>query len=313
MASPQSESAIRSPQSAIIDALLLLMALIWGTNYSIVKSAFAEIDPYAFNAARMSIASVVFLLVISAVRRPPVRVGSVFHTPAAITLREWLGLTALGIVGHAFYQYCFIGGLARTSVTNSALIIAATPVVIALFSAVLGQDRVGVLHWIGAVLSMFGIYLIVGRDVDTSGQALVGDLMMGAGVCAWAIYTIEARRLMVRHSPVGVTGLSMAIGTLVYVPVVWSSVRAVPWTHLSARTSLAILYSSLFALCIAYTIWYTAVRQIGSARTSVYSNVVPLVAMATAVIFLGEPLSRAKIAGTVAVLAGVALTRARTL
>ncbi len=197
--------------------------------------------------------------------------------------------------------------------TNSALIIAATPVVIAVFSAVLGQDRVGVLHWIGAVLSMFGIYLVVGRDVETSAQALVGDLMMGAGVCAWAIYTIGARRLMVRHSPVGVTGLSMAIGTLVYVPVVWSSVRAVPWTHLSGGTSLAILYSSLFALCIAYTIWYTAVRQIGNARTSVYSNVVPLVAMATAVIFLGEPLSRAKIAGTVAVLAGVALTRARTL
>ncbi len=102
---PQSESAVRNPQSAIIiDTLLLLMAIIWGTNYSIVKSAFAEIDPYAFNAARMAIASVVFLLVISAVRRLPMRASSVFHTPAAITPREWLGLTALGIVGHAFYQ-----------------------------------------------------------------------------------------------------------------------------------------------------------------------------------------------------------------
>ena len=44
-----------------IDALLLLMALIWGTNYSIVKRAFAEIDPQAFNAMRMLIASAVFL------------------------------------------------------------------------------------------------------------------------------------------------------------------------------------------------------------------------------------------------------------
>ena len=53
---------------------------------------------------------------------------------------------------------------------------------------------------------------------------------------------------------------------------------------------MAILYSAIFALGVAYTIWYAAVRQIGSARTAVYSNVIPLVAMATAVIFLGEPL-----------------------
>jgi drug/metabolite transporter (DMT)-like permease len=55
------------------------------------------------------------------------------------------------------------------------------------------------------------------------------------------------------------------------------------------------------------------VREIGSARTSVYSNVVPLVAMATAVLFLGEPLGMRKIAGAAAVVAGVALTRVRLL
>jgi drug/metabolite transporter (DMT)-like permease len=41
----------------------------------------------------------------------------------------------------------------------------------------------------------------------------------------------------------------------------------------------------------------------------VYSNVIPIVAMATAVIFLGEPLGWRNIAGAAAVLAGVALTR----
>ncbi len=72
------------------------------------------------------------------------------------------------------------------------------------------------------------------------------------------------------------------------------------------------MYSALFALCVSYTIWYAAVREIGSARTSAYSNVVPLVAMTTAVIFLGEPLDLRKIAGAAAVLIGVALTRVKT-
>ena len=52
-----------------------------------------------------------------------------------------------------------------------------------------------------------------------------------------------------------------------------------------------------------------AVREIGSARTSVYSNFVPIVAMLTAVIVLHEPLGCRKILGAAAVLAGVALTR----
>jgi drug/metabolite transporter (DMT)-like permease len=101
----------------------------------------------------------------------------------------------------------------------------------------------------------------------------------------------------------------MAIGTLIYVPLVLRKVLATDWTSVSAGTWLAIVYSALFALCIAYTIWYMAVREIGSARTSVYSNLVPIVAMLTAVVFLGEAVTLARLSGAAAVLLGVALTR----
>ena len=132
---------------------------------------------------------------------------------------------------------------------------------------------------------------------------------MVAAVICWAIYTLGSRRLVSRHSPVGVTGLSMAIGTLIYVPVMWRHVRAVDWLALSGRTWIAVVYSAIFALGVAYTIWYAAVRQIGSARTSVYSNVIPIVAMGTAVVFLGESLTWTNAVGAAAVLLGVALTR----
>jgi drug/metabolite transporter (DMT)-like permease len=303
-----------------IDALLLLMAVIWGTNYSIVKHAFREIDPQAFNELRMMIAAAVFLAIMAAIRRfpsnsadsPPDGTGelaSIFLTPAPLTTSDWLGLLGLGVVGHALYQYFFIGGLARTSVANSSLLLAATPVLIALLTAVIGQDRVSPLHWAGAALSMAGIYIVVGHGATLEGSTMIGDVMMLVAVLCWAIYTVGARQLMMRHSPVGVTGLSMSIGTLVYVAVLWPHMLDVRWGALSGGTWLALLYSALFALCVAYTIWYAAVQQIGSARTSVYSNVVPLVAMLTAVVFLGEPLTRSKIVGAIAVLVGVALTR----
>lgn len=297
----------------MIDALLLVMALIWGTNYSVVKSAFRELDPHAFNALRLIIASTAFLLVIGALQLRPLNAqsgaASVFQTTTRLTRRDALELLGLGIVGHFLYQYFFIGGLALTTVANSSLLLAATPVVIALMGAAVGQEHVGPRHWAGAVLSMFGIYLVVGHNVSLDGQGLTGDLMMVAAVLCWSVYTLGARRLVSRHSPVGVTGLSMAIGTMLYVPAVWPHLRAVPWATISLRTWLSVFYSAIFAFGVAYTIWYAAVRQIGSARTSVYSNIIPLVAMATAVVFLGEPFGLAHAAGAAAVLAGVALTR----
>jgi drug/metabolite transporter (DMT)-like permease len=299
-----------------VDALLLLMVLIWGTNYSIVKHAFTEIDPQAFNAVRMLIASAVFLVVITFMKRSGRRadaasVESVFHTPAALTPRDWWVIAALGVVGHALYQYFFVGGLALTSVANSSLMLAATPVVVGILSAVLGQDRLGPLYWIGAALSLTGIYIVVGQGASAEGTSVRGDLMMVGAVCCWAIYTLGARPLMTRHSPVGVTGLSMAIGTLIYVPVMLPRLQATPWASLSIGTWMATVYSALLALCVAYTIWYTAVREIGSARTAVYSNLIPIIAMLTAVVFLGERMTRGRLAGAAAVLVGVALTRMR--
>jgi len=291
-----------------IDALLLLMTIIWGTNYSIVKHAFREIDPQAFNAARMMMASAVFLVLIVGVRR--VRTpGSVVYTPAPITTSDWLWLIGLGVVGHFLYQYLFIGGLARTSVANSSLMLGATPVVIALITAALGHDRISLLHWGGAALSVVGIYVVVGAGAQLGGRHLTGDLMMAAAVFCWAVYTIAARQLMERHSPVGVTGISMIVGSILYVLLFNARIRATDWTAVSPATWFALAYSALFALCVAYTIWYAAVREIGSARTSVYSNLVPLVAMLTAIAFLGEPVVPTQLAGAAAVLIGVALTR----
>jgi drug/metabolite transporter (DMT)-like permease len=296
------------------------MTCIWGTNYAIVKHAFAEIDPQAFNAMRMILASSVFVTVMGWMqgrrRRPRAprsqsqeSIATIFHTEARITPREWLGLTALGIVGHCVYQYCFVSGLSRTSVANSALLVAVTPVLIALITAALGQDRIGGRHWAGVALSLSGIYIVVGQGASLGGSSLPGDLMMLVAVLCWTLYTLGARSLVRRHSPVGVTGISMVIGSSLYVAVVLPHLRSVDWRSVSGTTWAALIYSALFSICVAYTIWYAAVREIGSARTAVYSNLVPVVAMAVAVMVLGEPLGARKALGAAAVLIGVALTR----
>ena len=292
------------------------MAVIWGTNYAIVKHAFLEIEPQAFNAIRMVVASSVFVVMMLVVRRDgpgTAAPAGVFYTPHAMTRQELLRLAALGIVGQALYQYLFIGGLARTSVANSAVIAAAAPVMIAIVSGFIGEERIGRTHWVGAALSLVGIYIVVGPGVRIGGSSTHGDLLMLAAMGCWSAYTLGARPLMARHSPVAVSGISMAVGTAFYVPAVAGHVARVHWSAVSAMTWVALVYSAVFSLSLSYTIWYAGVREIGSARTSVYSNLVPVVAMVSAVLFLGEPVSARKIAGAAAVLVGVALTRVRAL
>jgi drug/metabolite transporter (DMT)-like permease len=290
-----------------IHHLLLLVTLIWGTNYALVKSVFRELDPQAFNAVRMLLASGVMGATSLIARRRTFH--DMFHTSAPVTRSDWLRLAWVGVVGYGMYQYLFVGGLARTSVANSALIVSATPIVITFLSAAARHERPGPLHWAGTVLSLAGIYVVVGHGAHLTEESLRGDLMLMGSVLCWAVYTIGARPLMERHSPVGVTALAMLIGTAVYLPLAAPNLARVAWGEVSAVVWLKLVYSAVFALCVSYTIWYAAVRAIGSARTSVYSNLLPIVAMITAFVWLHEPIGMSKLLGASAVLAGVAITR----
>src|SRR5206468_10593146 len=81
------------------------------------------------------------------------------------------------------------------------------------------------------------------------------------------------------------------------------------WRDVSARAWWAVVLSAVFALCVAYMIWYTALQRIGNTRTAIYSNMVPIAAMLVAWLWLGEHIGAAKLAGAVAILLGVGFTK----
>lgn len=295
-----------------IDALLLLMVLIWGTNFSVIKRAFEEMPPQPFNALRLVIASVVFLAAIAIAKRMARRgdaVSSVLHTPNALTTRDRIDLVWLGLVGHFGYQFFFVGGVSLTSASNAALIVGATPAALAVVSALMGRERISRLHWIGAAISALGIYLVVGHGASFGGTTLRGDLLVICSVACWVTFTLGAAALIKRHSPLYVTGMTMVFGGIPYVLMALPQILRVPWADVSSWTLGALVLSALLALNLAYVIWYMGVQRLGPARTSIYSNGVPIVAMAVATVWLGEPMTATKVAGAAAVLSGVLLTR----
>jgi drug/metabolite transporter (DMT)-like permease len=285
-----------------LDGWLLLMTFFWGSNFTVVKAAIRELPGPGFNGLRMVIASLIFLGVIA--RRDGLRASL-----STIERRDWPGILGLAVIGHGLYQVLFLGGVARTSVTNSSVIFGLTPVTVTLLSAWLGHERPGWTRWAGTLLSLAGTYFVVGRGARGATASMPGDLMITAAMLSWAVYTVGTRPFLERYSPVFITGLTMTLGTVVYAPIALLWLRGVDLAGVSWAAWAGVLYSAAFSLVAAYVIWYTAVHQLGGSHTAIYSNVVPLVAMGVAALTIGETLTAARVAGALAVLAGVALTR----
>ena len=70
-------------------------------------------------------------------------------------------------------------GLSLTTATNSAMIVASLPVVVALFGTMLGIERATPATWLGVVLGTAGVALVVtARGVHFHANSLTGDLLV---------------------------------------------------------------------------------------------------------------------------------------
>jgi drug/metabolite transporter (DMT)-like permease len=273
------------------------MTVFWGSNFTVVKVAVREIPELPFNSLRLLVASAAFLVTIALREGAP-----------RLSRAEWGRIVLLGIVGQVIYQLCFLGAVARTTVANSALIFAFTPIVVALLTAAMGHERIPLTRWVGALISLGGIYLVVGA-ARGPGATLAGDLLAIGAMLCWAMYTVGGQPMLATRSPVLVTGYSMTVGSLLYLPIALPGLRYLEWTSVRWEAWAALVLSGLLSMYVSYMIWYTAVHTIGSTRTSMYSNITPLVAMVVAYIYLGEPITTAKIIGAAAVVLGLAVSR----
>jgi drug/metabolite transporter (DMT)-like permease len=283
-----------------LDLLLLLMVFIWGSNFSLIKDALRDFPELSFNALRLTLASAVFLVAIAASRQR-----------TTFSAAEWRRVALLGVIGHLLYQLCFLAGVARTSVANSALIFGCTPVAVALLAAAFGHERLTRPRLVGAALSFAGIYAVVGHGAALSTATLLGDALVCAGMVCWSLYSVLAQPMLRRHSPLVVTGWSIAIGSCAYVVVALPSLARTEWATISPRSWLLMSASSLLALAFAYMIWYTAVQRIGSSRTAIYSNLTPIAAMVVAAVWLGERITGVQVVGAALIFSGLAVSRTR--
>jgi drug/metabolite transporter (DMT)-like permease len=278
---------------------MLLVVLIWGVNFTVTKGAFARFPPLAFTGVRFALAS---LLLVPLVRR--------LEGPEPLPRGVLTRLIVLGVVGNTLYQLGFISGLDRTTASNSALILAAMPSIVALLAVALGFEPLRPKVLGGVLVATAGVVLVVAaRGAGFGGTTMAGDLLtLGAVVC-WAGYTLGLGVLPPEVSPLRVTMVTTVAGAPGLVLAGLPEMLGMDWSAVGWQGWAALGYATFLSLLVAYLIWNRSVKVVGPSRTVIYMCLTPLVAVATAAAFLGERPKPLQAVGAALIIGGVVLTR----
>ncbi len=277
---------------------MLLVAVIWGVNFSVTKGAFAHIPPLAFTGIRFTLAS---LLLVPLVRRLE---GGESMPRGALTR-----LIALGVVGNTLYQLAWISGLERTTASNSALILASMPTIVAIMAVAFRLEpfRPKVLG--GVLVASLGVVLVVAARGTGFGPAtMAGDLLTLAAVICWAGYTLGLRLVPPEISTLRVTMVTTVAGAPVLFLAGLPSMLEMEWSAIRWQGWLALGYATVLSLLVAYVIWNRSVKVVGPSRTVIYMCLTPLIAVAAAAVLLGERPRPLQAVGAALIIAGVVLT-----
>jgi drug/metabolite transporter (DMT)-like permease len=278
---------------------MLLVTLIWGANFTVMKLGLAVMPPLAYTGVRFAIACVLLWGVLKW------REGTAAIPPGTFWPLCWLGL-----LGNTCYQIAFTLALAMSTATNCALILSTMPAVVATMGHLTGiESTTRRMRW-GIAVATLGVALVVAaRGISFDATTLRGDALAIVATLCWSAYTLGLRRLPNTLSPLAVTTHTTLTGTPGLVLAGLPGMLAVEWGTVPPVAWGSIAYASIFSLGVAYLIWNASVARVGSSRTAVYMCITPVVAALVAWAVLHERLVPLQGGGAILIVLGVLLTR----
>ena len=277
---------------------LVLVALVWGASFIAGRVASAEMNAPTAGLWRYVVATGVLLVLAFAIERGLPR----------LTTGQWIGMVVLGILGVCGYNLCFMYGLQTVSASRASLIIALIPAATLLGGAVFLHEPLTSGRLLGVGLALLGVAIELGGGNPLAlfaGRAGLGEIALFGCVLSWAAYTLVSKRILGEGvSTLAVTTYAALAGTAMLFAT-GAVTGNLEFPHASMKAWLAIAFIGVFSTALAYCWFSDGVRAIGPARTAVFINLVPVVAIALGVLLLGEPLEPSMVIGAVLVVSGV--------
>jgi drug/metabolite transporter (DMT)-like permease len=283
--------------------LLTLVTMVWAGLMPTGKIALRGVPPMTIAAIRMVIGSSLLSLYLRRDSRP------IPWSPRLVA-----GILALGFCGYMVSTGGSYYGLRLTTVTNAALLNAASPVSLALLSVVILKERLPSRSVVGILLSVIGVAVIITRgswEVVSHSQYNLGDIILLSTQLSWSLYSIYGRRLMEYVSPLAATtftymagGCWLILGSCFFERDQWH------FADVSWASWAAIAYQSTLG-SFAHFWFYDAIAVVGPSRAGIFLNLVPVMAIGIAYFILGEPITPSHLIGGIIVISGILVATRR--
>jgi drug/metabolite transporter (DMT)-like permease len=284
-----------------IDAMLILLVVIWGAAFPGLKVLGTKLDPYQMTWYRYALFPVVYGAWMLLRRRATFR---------AVTGNDWLAMGALGIVGVLGYHFTLNWGLEGTAgvtAATGAILVATTPLFTLLLSAATGRERPTRLALVGSLVAFAGVAIVVflgkGRvELTVAARALV----ILIAPLSWAVYSVYTRPLVHKYGGLFTTGATLSVGALALLPL-GLHYGIAPLRGLAPIHWFWLAWLAVLSTILGYAMWNNALKHRTASQVSVYIYFNPVVAALVGVAFLHERLTAWFLAGSALVMAGVIL------
>jgi drug/metabolite transporter (DMT)-like permease len=267
--------------------LFLLVSVLWGIPYFLIKIAIGDLSPLLLVAGRVTIAALVLLPV--AARRGTLG-----------ALRGRLRMVTVLAVLHIVVPFLLITyGETHISSSLTGLLIAIEPVLIAVLlsrTERLTAGRVG-----GLVLGFTGVAVLVGVDVSGDRLGLLGAGLVLLAAVGYALATILVQQRAADLPPAALSAGTTTVSALVLAPL---AALALPDHPVRPQAWAALAVLGVFCTAVALLAFYRLVGLAGSNRAGLVTYLNPVVAVLLGVALLGEHLDVRTAAGFALVAAG---------
>jgi drug/metabolite transporter (DMT)-like permease len=281
----------------------LLTVTIWGTNFAFQKALLAEITPWAYLWARFAGMLVIGWVIVA-------RTGRQNGAPVRIARSDLPRFVLSGLVGYCFYIGLSTVGLAYTTAFSSALLVAMSPLFTALMLGALRLEKVNGGQYLGMGIAVAGMGIFVAEKIQIGAtQAGIGDLISVLSVLGWSAYNVLNKPLLAKYPAPFITTVCLSFGAAPIFVLALPEMLAQNWNGISGGAWLALAWSIIAPVWLAWTLWSWVNARRGVAKTSVFMYLVPLVGGVASWALLGESFTPLKLAGAALALAGMGVAR----
>ena len=276
--------------------MLLTLAFLWGSSFLFIEIALDEIEPTVMMDLRLLLGAAA-LLPILALQRGARR--------AATDLRAaGRSLWVLGVVNAALPFTLIAWGQQYIDSGIAAIANASLPIfVVVLAIRFRPSERATGLRLAGIVAGLVGVAVLTGAEFDGSWSGVVGTLAVVAASVLYATGALYAQSHVERVDSIVLATGSAITGTIVLLPLALAQLpSAVP----SWETFASVAVLGFGGMAAGQLVYYVVIDRYGSARASLVTYLLPVIALVLGALLLDEPVELTALIGLVLILAGVA-------